>query len=422
MDVRRLSRLDTPSSRRVPIGCVGRALAALAALLGTLTCAWPAAAATAKLEVKILYVTRAEPSKLPPLSLVEPRELTDEGIAGATLAIKDNQTTGSFLGQTYALDQLTLPEDGDLAAALKDKLAAGDRLIVADLKEKDLLALADLPEAKDALIFNGRAEDDDLRTDVCRANVFDTMPSRAMKTDALIQYLMWAQWTRWFLVHGTQPEDLAFAAALRRSAGKFGGKIVAERAYAYNPTSRTTETGHVQVQNQMRVFTQNVPDYDVLLVADESDTFGEYLPYHTWDPRPVAGTQGMVPTSWSRVHEQWAGTQMQHRFEAHAHRWMRERDYTAWLGVRSIGEAVTRTSSNDPKVLRTYLRGDKFQLGAFKGEGLSFRTWNQQMRQPILLAAPRMLISVSPQEGYLHQRTPLDTLGLDEPESKCRLS
>ena len=74
---------------------------------------------------------------------------------------------------------------------------------------------------------------------------------------------------------------------------------------------------------------------------------------------------------------------------------MRERDYTAWLGVRSIGEAVTRTSSNDPKVLRTYLRGDKFQLGAFKGEGLSFRPWNQQMRQPILLADDISVIDVA---------------------------
>ena len=101
---------------------------------------------------------------------------------------------------------------------------------------------------------------------------------------------------------------------------------------------------------------------------------------------------------------------------------MRERDYTAWLGVRSIGEAVTRTSSADPKVLRDYLRGDQFELGAFKGEGLSFHKWNQQMRQPILLAAPRMLVSVSPQEGFLHQRTPLDTLGYDEPESSCHLS
>ena len=144
---------------------VRQALAVPVLVLGALAPAGPAAAATAaKLDVKILYVTRAEPANaLPPLSLVEPRKLPDEGLAGAMLAIKNNQTTGSFLGQTYALDQLSVPADGDLAAALGPKLAAGARLIVADLLEPDLLALAGLPAAKDALIFNGRAEDDDLR-------------------------------------------------------------------------------------------------------------------------------------------------------------------------------------------------------------------------------------------------------------------
>jgi ABC transporter substrate binding protein (PQQ-dependent alcohol dehydrogenase system) len=65
---------------------------------------------------------------------------------------------------------------------------------------------------------------------------------------------------------------------------------------------------------------------------------------------------------------------------------------------------------------------DEFSLGAFKGQGLSFRRWNQQLRQPILLVTPRMLVSVSPQDQFLHQRTPLDTLGFDEPESRCRLN
>jgi hypothetical protein len=50
-----------------------------------------------------------------------------------------------------------------------------------------------------------------------------------------------------------------------------------------------------------------------------------------------------------------------------------------------------------------------------EGEGLTFSTWNQQMRQPILLAAPCIL--VSPQERFLHQRTPLDSLRFDESES-----
>jgi ABC transporter substrate binding protein (PQQ-dependent alcohol dehydrogenase system) len=101
---------------------------------------------------------------------------------------------------------------------------------------------------------------------------------------------------------------------------------------------------------------------------------------------------------------------------------MTELDYTAWTAVRAIGEAVTRTNAADPATLHAYLVGDQFELAAFKGEGLTFRRWNQQLRQPILLAAARVLVSVSPQEGFLHQRTPLDTLGYDQPESRCQLN
>jgi ABC transporter substrate binding protein (PQQ-dependent alcohol dehydrogenase system) len=393
------------------------AIASIASLAGA---AAPAPAQD-ELRVPITYVTREEGTKLPPLSLLEPRELTDEGLAGASLGIEDNRTTGRFLGHAYELNELIVPEDGDVAAAVQDLIAAGERFFVADLLAEDLLAIAKVPGAEGALIFNARALDDVLRTDECLPNVFHTMPSRAMKADALAQFLMWKRWDLWFLIQGERPPDLAFADALRRSARKFNGKIVEERTYAYDPTSRVADTGHVQVQRQMPVFTQDAPDHDVVMVADESDVFGEYLPYQTWDPRPVVGTQGLVPTAWHRAHEQWGGTQMQSRFEKHAGRWMRERDYTAWLGVRALGEAVTRTGSNDPKALRDYLRSEQFEIGAFKGEGLTFRTWNQQMRQPILLAAPRILVSVSPQEGFLHQRTPLDTLGFDQPESSCRL-
>jgi len=100
---------------------------------------------------------------------------------------------------------------------------------------------------------------------------------------------------------------------------------------------------------------------------------------------------------------------------------MEERDYGAWLGIRSIGEAVTRTASPEVAALRGYLRGDDFALGGFKGVGLSFRPWNQQMRQPVLLVNKRVLVSVSPQPGFLHQRTPLDSLGYDQPETDCDL-
>jgi ABC transporter substrate binding protein (PQQ-dependent alcohol dehydrogenase system) len=378
------------------------------------------AASGTPLQVDVTYITRQEPVA-EPLSLVEPI-LEDEGLMGARQALVENQTTGQFLQHDYRLIERIVPEDGDPVAEFEAALAAGERLFISDLGAEQLLQLAPLADEAGALLFNARAPEDHLRTESCHDSVLHVAPSRAMKADALAQYLIWKQWPDWFLMHGTRPADVAFADAIRRAAQRYGAKIVEERAYEFVEFARRTDTGHVQVQRQMPVLTQDVPEYDVLVVADESDIFGEYLPYQTWDPRPVAGTQGLVPTAWSRVHEQWGGTQVQRRFEKFSGRWMTERDYNAWLAVRILGEAVTRTESADAQALHDYVLDDDFTIAAFKGEGLSFRPWNQQLRQPILLVNPRVLVSVSPQEQFLHQRTPLDTLGYDEPESDCRLN
>lgn len=379
------------------------------------------ARAADKLAVSMTYLTQ-DVERLAPLSLLDPIEVPDEGLAGAKLGQEDNQTTGSFLGHEYQLTDVMVPLDGDIIEAAKDVLSSGQQVLVIDAPAEKLLAIADLPEAEGAVIFNVGAGDDRLRTDDCRANLFHIIPSRAMKADGLAQYLIWKRWRSWFLIHGTQEIDLASRAALERAAKKFGAKIVETRAYEYEATARRTDSGHVQIQTQLPVFTQNAAEHDVIVVADESDVFGEYLPYRTWDPAPITGTHGLRPTAWHRSHEQWGGTQMQGRFEDSAGRWMTEKDYAAWLAVRSLGEAVTRTNSADAAVIRDYLVNDDFEIAAFKGEGLTFRAWNQQMRQPILLVAPRVLISVSPQDEFLHQRTPLDSLGYDLPESNCALN
>jgi ABC transporter substrate binding protein (PQQ-dependent alcohol dehydrogenase system) len=372
-----------------------------------------------RLDVPITYLSRTEPPVLH-LSLAEP-ELTDDGIMGARQAIRENSTTGRFLGQDYRLIERVAEEKGGLGALMGEALAAGERLFVADLRKDDLLAVVPAAEAAGAIVLSARAPDDELRIDGCSPSVFHLAPSRAMKADALAQYLLWKRWQRWFLIEGSHPEDKAFADAIRRAADRFGAKIVASKVYEDTGAARRTDSGHVQVQHQMPAFTQDSPEYDVLVAADESEVFGEYLPYLTWMPRPVVGSAGLVPSAWSRVHEQWGGTQVQRRFERFAKRPMTDRDFNNWVAIRALGEAVTRTGSADAATLRRYMRSDQFQLAAFKGQPVTFRTWNQQLRQPILLVTARMLVSVSPQEGFLHQRTPLDTLGYDEPESRCRL-
>src|SRR3546814_8353850 len=124
--------------------------------------------------------------------------------------------------------------------------------------------------------------------------------------------------------------------------------------------SSDLDSGHIQVQRQMPLATQGAgDDYDVLVAIDENEIFGEYLPFNTYAPRPVVGTHGLVPMAWHRVQEQWGSTQIQHRFIEVAGRWMEERDYGAWLGVRAIGEEVTRTSSADLTKLRDSLRSEQ---------------------------------------------------------------
>ena len=298
-------------------------------------------------------------------------------------------------------------------------LAKGVKLFVVDLPPDQLLAVAD--HAKDALIFNAGAEDERLREEDCRANVVHTAPSRAMLADGLAEYLMWKQWRRWFLIVGSHPEDKLLGDAYARAAKKFGAKIVETRSFADTGGGRRSDTGVVQVQRQMPVATQKAPDYDVLIAADESNVFAGYLPYRTWDARPVAGSAGLTPTSWDASHDLWGAIQLQNRFYRNFKRGMSARDNQAWVAARMIGETAAHVKSGDPKTLLAYMRGTDFDVADFKGTRLTLRPWNQQLRQPILLSDGRTIVSVSPQEGYLHQVSELDTLGLDRPESKCKL-
>ena len=81
-----------------------------------------------------------------------------------------------------------------------------------------------------------------------------------------------------------------------------------------------------------------------------------------------------------------------------------------------------RVRSAEPPKLTAFIKGPDFALAAFKGQRLTLRDWNLQLRQPILLADGRMIVSVSPQPGFLHQVSELDTLGFDRPETKCKLN
>lgn len=373
-------------------------------------------AETAEIDIAVLRLDRGP--ELPVSRLDKPP--ADLGFAGARLGNDDNQTTGRFLGQTFTLTEVDAEPETALDA-LEGLIAEDIRFIVVLADAANTLALADAAGDR-ALVLNAHAPDDSLRREECRANLIHVAPSRAMRTDALAQFLVWKKWREWFLIEGSHPADQALAAAWKRTASKFGAEIVEERIFEDTGGARNTDSGHVQVRAQIPVFTQRAEEHDVVVAADETDVFAAYLPFHTWDARPVVGSAGLRPVVWHPAMEAWGAPQFQNRFERLTGRTMRERDYLSWLAVRVVGEAASRAGGTDFETMRAFILSDEFEVAGFKGQKLTLRPWNLQLRQPILLAADKVLVSVSPQPEFLHKSSRLDTLGADEPEVSCTLN
>lgn len=362
-------------------------------------------------------VIRVGPGNMTPTSRLDlpPQDI---GFAGAALAVDDNQTTGRFMGQEFVNETVAV-EDAAAAAEVLDRLIGeGTYFIVTMADAQTTLALADHVGDR-ALLVNALARDTALRDDQCRRNLLHVAPSTAMIADALGQFAAVKRWDEWFLIEGSNPADTELAEAYRRAANKFGLKVVETRVFEDTGGARRTDSGHVQVQRQMPAFTQSVPDHDLVVAADATDYFAANLQYHTWEARPVAGSAGLRPETWHPAQEAWGATQFQNRFEKLSGRYMRDEDFQVWAALRVLGEAATRTQSADFAVLREYILSPDFELAAFKGQKLTFRPWNGQLRQPIILTADKVVVTVSPQEQFLHRVSRLDTLGLDEPESSC---
>jgi ABC transporter substrate binding protein (PQQ-dependent alcohol dehydrogenase system) len=362
------------------------------------------------LQVRIVY---AEQKFERPPVLSNLRQVPDDlGLAGARLSIEDNNAAGRLLKQSFALDEVIAEEGESLADLLKPRLGEGTGFIIVNAPADELLRVVDLAEAKGYLIFNSAERDNVLRAENCRPNVLHTVPSRAMITDALAQFFVKKQWRSWFVIFGKRVNDKAYAESLKVSATKFGIEISGEKEWDSDADMRDS------VAEEVPLMTQD-GDYDAVIVADENDDFGGLIAMNTWLPRPVAGTHGLVATGWLGVIEPWGAVQLHNRFRKLAGREMREVDFAAFAAVLAIGEAARKTKGADPIAYKSFLTGEDVQISAYKGRGLSFRSWDGQLRQPIHLVTSDAQVAVAPFDGFLHEFNDMDTLGYDVSEGKC---
>lgn len=363
------------------------------------------------LNVDILYLEQ-KIEKPPVLSNVieEPKNL---GLSGAQLAVIDSNKSSKFLNQNYNLITKISYDENELIQAFEEFVKNKNSYVILNVEDELLKKLIANPLSKDALLINAGSQSTDLRRDYCNKNLIHTIASNAMLYDGLVQFLVKRDFKNIFLISGKNPKDIQISDDIKRAVKKFGANIVKEKVWENNTDIRRRAT------DEFPVFTQ-AKDYDVIVVADYFGDFGESIYFNSWLPRPVAGTQGLTPVTWNKVIESNGAAQMQSRFEGFASRWMESKDFSNWVAVRTIISSIMKTKTADFKTNLDFIYSDDFDVAAYMGRKLSFRDYNGQLRMPISLIQPRALISTSPQDGFLHPITDLDTMGIAPFEMKCK--
>lgn len=371
-------------------------------------------AATSLNEYSIGYVSLTEDAWYAPQSTYAGMELQlpQRPLNGVRLAIKDARIPGRSMGVRFALDELSLSASDNIVEAVDEAIQSGVEYFILDLPLEDMQAVVRHFASTSALFFNVRHQDDLLRQDACGSRLFHAIPSDAMLTDALAQYLKKKHWQRVLVLQGPELGDARVARSFKQSGAKFGLQIVDSRQFVLSNDPRLRE------QNNIALLTGG-NTHDAVFVADEVGEFSRYIPYQTQDPALVVGSQGLTAGAWHWSFERHGAPQLNQRFEKLTGGKMTDTQFAGWAAARSVVAAVVKTRDTHFESVYGYLDSSDTTLDLYKGFPGSFRPWSRQLRQPLLLHTHNAVISIAPIEGFMHQTNDLDTLGLDRQESDC---
>lgn len=335
--------------------------------------------------------------------------------AGAELAIAESNFQLEQANLKVTLQEVAANNAKEARNQIEALAKKGVKHFLLDLPGAAVAELAEGLQQSELLLFNVSAPETRLRQAACSANVFHTLPNERMLADATAQFLTMKKWTRVLLLTSTLPEDQSAVDATRQAIKRYGIKVVADKNFKLSNDPRERDLGNVAL------LTAGI-DADVIWVVDSDGEFARDVPYRTVLPRPVVGSAGLVPEAWHPSWERHGAPQLNRRFKKVANRWMTSADWSAWIATKAIIDVSLKLP--DAREHRHALRSPDLVLDGFKGARLSFRPWDQQLRQPVFLAHGGIgggIAGVAPFDGFLHQKNNLDTLGADEKESPCKL-
>ena len=386
----------------------GRVAAALSVLL-LLVIATNADAAALTLGL----LQRADDERLDPKRV----ELAYLGHPGGSLAqavemaAKESQFELDAAKLQIKVDVRSARDADDAKAQLAQLAKAGAAAVVLDVPGAWIAGLG--AGSRIALLNAGSAEEAS-RQQACLPNLFHTLPGERMRADAIAQTLLARRWSKILLLHGPGAEDAARLALAQAAIKRYGLKPVALRPFKLSADPRERDLANPLL------LTGNL-DYDVVWVIDSDGEFARALPYRTALPRPVVGDAGLVALAWAPNFERFGAPQLARRFVRAAQRPLTDTDWAAYMAAKAVLQAALEAPANPgpAQIIAALTRAD-FTLDGFKGVRLSFRPWDRQLRQPLLLSDGLGVIATAPVEGVMHPKNVLDTLGADAPETLCK--
>ena len=341
---------------------------------------------------------------------------TGPAIDALAVALKEGKLALDAAGASLAIDTVVVADAADVKAAAAAAEKAGAAALLTDLPAGLTLAAA---AATQLPVLNLFTAADSLRGADCRKNLLHIGPSERMRADAVAQTLVARNWRQVLLLVSQAPADAERGAVAAAAIQRYGLKLVGRKPFKLSADPRERDLANPLL---LTGTASGGGAYDVVWVVDADGEFAMNLPYRTALPRPVVGDGGLVALAWSARYERFGAPQVTRRLTRAADRPMDAHAWSAWLGGKALIAAAV-AASNLPKVgpVAAFAAAlAKAELDGSKGVAMSFRAWDGQLRQPLLLSDGQAVIATAPADGILHPTNALDALGADAPEKLCK--
>ena len=387
---------------------VGRA--AVAALVAALAISTAHAA-----DLRIGLLQRSDDDRLDPKRI----ELAYFGQPGGSLsqaiemAIKESEFELDAAKLRVRIVVREARDAADAKAQLQQLEKAGASAVVLDVPAAWIAAAG--PAVKLPLLNAGEPAEAP-RLQGCLVNLYHTLPGNRMRADATAQTLIARKWNKVVVVHGPLPDDQARLALAQAALKRYGLQQVAVKPFKLSADPRERDLG-----NPALLTSAALGDYDAVWVIDSDGEFARHLPYNVARPRPVVGDGGLVAEAWAPRFERYGAPQLARRFQRAAQRPLTSPDWAAYMAAKAVLQAALEQPAKPDAaaIFKAFDRAD-FTLDGFKGVRLSFRAWDRQLRQPLLMTDGVGVIATAPVDGMMHPKNVLDTLGTDASESPCK--